>query len=133
MTLIRHFAVFPLALLALLPLLSCSAEIEPEPSTVSSTTTDVGALAEEEDSFRDSYEVVRGDTLIAIADRFGVDLNDLVRENNIADPTMIYVGQILLIPPPPNKDDGPLLTIPPPTDPQLPTVEPTTSVSENET
>ena len=133
MTLIRHFAVFPLALLALLPLLSCSAEIEPEPSTVSSTTTDVGAVAEEEDSFRDSYEVVRGDTLIAIADRFGVDLNDLVRENNIADPTMIYVGQSLLIPPPPNKDDGPLLTIPPPTDPQLPTVEPTTSVSENET
>ena len=59
MTLIRHFAVFPLALLALLPLLSCSAEIEPEPSTVSSTTTDVGAVAEEEDSFRDSYEVVR--------------------------------------------------------------------------
>ena len=106
MTLIRHFAVFPLALLALLPLLSCSAEIEPEPSTVSSTTTDVGAVAEEEDSFRDSYEVVRGDTLIAIADRFGVDLNDLVRENNIADPTMIYVGQILLIPPPPNKDDS---------------------------
>ena len=40
-------------------------------------------------------KVVKGDTLIAISDRFGIDLNDLVRENNIADPTLIYVGQVL--------------------------------------
>jgi LysM repeat protein len=80
--------------------------------------------------FRETYTVVRGDTLIAIADRFGIHLNDLVRENNIADPTMIYVGQVLLIPPPPSEGDGPLLTISPPTDPLLPTLEPTTSLAQ---
>ena len=90
----------------------------------------VGEDKQAEEVFRATYEVVRGDTLIAIADRFGIHLNDLVRENNIADPTMIYVGQILLIPPPPDKDDGPLLTIPPPTDPQLPVLEPTTSLGK---
>ena len=82
--------------------------------------------ANQVDEFRETYVVVRGDTLIAIADRFGIHLNDLVRENNIADPTMIYVGQVLLIPPPPSDADGPLLTISPPTDPLLPTLEPTT-------
>tara|TARA_Y100001970_G_scaffold279427_1_gene386738 strand:+ start:1326 stop:1721 length:396 start_codon:yes stop_codon:yes gene_type:complete len=109
--------------------LACAAQknptppIDTSPSSVSKTT----ASAVEE--FREKYVVVRGDTLIAIADRFGIDLNDLVRENNIADPTLIYVGQVLLIPPPPDEGDGPLLTIPPPTDPLLPTVEPTTSTS----
>ncbi len=92
----------------------------PEPET-EETIPDV-------EEFRETYIVVRGDTLIAIADQFGIHLNDLVRENNIADPTMIYVGQVLLIPPPPSEEDGPLLTIPPPTDPLLPTLEPTSSI-----
>ncbi len=73
------------------------------------------------------YTVVRGDTLIQIADRHGIHLNDLVRVNNIADPTMIFVGQILLIPPPPDPDAGPLLTIAPATDPVLPPLLPTTT------
>ena len=73
------------------------------------------------------YTVVRGDTLIQIADRHGIHLNDLVRVNNIADPTMIFVGQILLIPPPPDPDAGPMLTIAPATDPVLPPLLPTTT------
>ena len=55
-----------------------------------------------------------------IATRFDIDLNALVRENGIADPTRIYVGQQLLIPPPPEDDERPLLTIAPPTNPDLP-------------
>tara|TARA_Y100001936_G_C15856309_1_gene550003 strand:- start:185 stop:580 length:396 start_codon:yes stop_codon:yes gene_type:complete len=97
--------------------------IDTSPSSLSKTTTSVV------EEFREKYVVVRGDTLISISDRFGIDLNALVRENNIADPTLIYVGQVLLIPPPPDESDGPLLTIPPPTDPLLPTLEPTTSTS----
>ena len=131
MRLIRSSVALPVAPLVLVLVLACAPEVKPEPPTVSSTAVAVSEAEQEDEEFRDTYEVVRGDTLIAIADRFGVDLNDLVRENNIADPTMIYVGQILLIPPPPNKDDGPLLTIPPPTDPQLPTLEPTTSVEKS--
>jgi len=127
---IRRFVASPFAILVLISLVACTPEIKPEPVKVSSTALKVGDVTQTEEVFRATYEVVRGDTLIAIADRFGIHLNDLVRENNIADPTMIYVGQILLIPPPPDKDDGPLLTIPPPTDPQLPVLEPTTSLEE---
>ncbi len=73
------------------------------------------------------YSVVRGDTLIRIAERHGIHLNDLVRANNIADPTVIYVGQILMIPPPPDAAAGPALTVAPATDPILPPLLPTTS------
>ena len=73
------------------------------------------------------YTVEKGDTLIRIADRHGIHLNDLVRVNNIADPTMIFVGQLLLIPPPPGPETGPQLTIAPATDPILPPLLPTTS------
>jgi LysM repeat protein len=127
---IRNFVASPFAILMFIPLVACAAEIKSEPGTVGSTAVIVDEVKQDEEAFRATYEVVRGDTLIAIADRFGIHLNDLVRENNIADPTRIYVGQILLIPPSPDKDGGPLLTIPPPTDPQLPMLEPTTSVGE---
>ena len=96
-----------------------SASTAPPIATPTTTTTEPELLA--------PYTVVRGDTLIQIADRHGIHLNDLVRVNNIADPTMIYVGQILLIPPPPDPNAGPLLTIPPATDPVLPPLLPTTT------
>ena len=73
------------------------------------------------------YTVVRGDTLIRIADRYDIHLNDLVRVNNIADPTKIFVGQIIMIPPPPDPAAGPALTIAPATDPVLPPILPTTT------
>jgi murein DD-endopeptidase MepM/ murein hydrolase activator NlpD len=44
------------------------------------------------------YAVQRGDTLFRIATRYGLTVNDLVRANNISDPTTIYAGQQLLIP-----------------------------------
>lgn len=75
------------------------------------------------------YTVVRGDTLIQIADRYDIHLNDLVRVNNIADPTKIFVGQILMIPPPPDPTAGPALTIAPATDPVLPPLLPTTTAA----
>lgn len=45
-----------------------------------------------------TYTVRVGDTLSAIAARFGVSLSALVRANGIADPNRIYVGQRLTIP-----------------------------------
>ena len=45
-----------------------------------------------------SYTVQSGDTLFTIAQRFGVPLETLVTLNQIADPSVISVGQVLLIP-----------------------------------
>lgn len=44
------------------------------------------------------YTVRPGDTLIGIAYRFGVNYWDIVRANNITNPSRIYVGQRLFIP-----------------------------------
>ena len=39
------------------------------------------------------YTVVSGDTLSAIADRFGVSVQQIVDLNNIGNPNLIYPGQ----------------------------------------
>jgi len=44
-----------------------------------------------------TYTVVAGDNLTKIANSFGVTVDYLVQKNNIADPNLIYVGQILKI------------------------------------
>ena len=45
-----------------------------------------------------SYTVVRGDTLAAIARRFGVSTTAIATQNGITNPNLIYVGQVLQIP-----------------------------------
>lgn len=45
-----------------------------------------------------TYTVVRGDTLSAIAAKFGTTVADLVSANNITNPNLIYPGQVLIIP-----------------------------------
>jgi peptidoglycan/xylan/chitin deacetylase (PgdA/CDA1 family) len=44
------------------------------------------------------YVVRPGDTIWAIAQRFGTTVEAITRANNLADPSRIQVGQILLIP-----------------------------------
>lgn len=65
-----------------------------------------------------TYVVQRGDTLSAIARRFGTTVTAIVQANNIPNPNLIYVGQVLLIPvgggtPPPTVTPGPSPTPPP--------------------
>ena len=45
-----------------------------------------------------SYVVAPGDTLGDIAARFGVTVDALVAANNIADPNLVQVGQVLAVP-----------------------------------
>ncbi|HUV93632.1 MAG TPA: LysM domain-containing protein, partial [Anaerolineae bacterium] len=45
-----------------------------------------------------SYAVRAGDTLAKIATRFGVTLEQIVEANDIEDPNLIEVGQVLIIP-----------------------------------
>jgi murein DD-endopeptidase MepM/ murein hydrolase activator NlpD len=44
------------------------------------------------------YTVVAGDTLGEIATRFGVTVEEMVAANGLADPDVLEVGQVLLIP-----------------------------------
>ncbi len=46
----------------------------------------------------DSYVVQRGDTLSAIARRFGLATADLALANHLSNPSLIFVGQTLAIP-----------------------------------
>ena len=41
--------------------------------------------------------VKSGDTLASIADRYGVESNDILSENGITDPNLV-VGQVLVVP-----------------------------------
>jgi LysM repeat protein len=45
-----------------------------------------------------TYVVKAGDTMFAIAQRFGVTLTALVQANQVPPPYIIYVGQVLIIP-----------------------------------
>jgi LysM repeat protein len=45
-----------------------------------------------------TYKVKSGDTLTAIAARFGTTTRELVRLNGLADPSRLRVGQILKLP-----------------------------------
>lgn len=47
-----------------------------------------------------TYTVGRGDTLSAVAAAFGVTVADVLKANDIANPNLILVGQMLLIPAP---------------------------------
>ena len=43
------------------------------------------------------YSVVLGDTLGKISSRFGVSVDELVKLNNITNPNLIYVGEVLKV------------------------------------
>ena len=51
-----------------------------------------------EDITSPEYYVVRpGDNLFSIADRYGLELNEILRLNRLENPNVIYPGQILKI------------------------------------
>ncbi len=61
---------------------------EPTATTVAPTTVSVGPT---------TYRVERGDTLNELSARFGVPVSELVSLNSIADPDLIFTGQVLRI------------------------------------
>jgi LysM repeat protein len=64
-------------------------DTSPEPSTTTSTTVAGGS----------TYVIQSGDTLGAIAARFGVPVDAIAAANGITDPDSIQVNQELTIPP----------------------------------
>lgn len=71
-------------------------------STNRATAAGEGAIGEfcfnyEPDSFC-TYAVQPGDTLASIAHRHGVSLHHLIAVNNLMNPDLIFVGQVLRLP-----------------------------------
>ena len=52
------------------------------------------------------HVVKAGETLSGIAESYGVSLQDLIRANGITNPSLIWVGQELVIPPAPPASEG---------------------------
>lgn len=48
------------------------------------------------------YVVIAGDTLSRIADEFNTSIETIIELNNIIDPNIIEVGQVIKLPPPPS-------------------------------
>ena len=73
---------------------------EPSPTSTEAAllppTRPVSPVLEPGMDFR--YEVQRGDTLSAIARRYGITVKELVEANDIPNPNLIYPGQKLVIP-----------------------------------
>lgn len=63
------------------------------------TATSTATLAQPTVVAAATYVVQSGDTLSAIAARLGVSVEALASHNNISDPSRIYVGQVIVIPP----------------------------------
>jgi LysM repeat protein len=76
-----------------------------------------------------SYVVKPGDTLSAIARSFNTTISAIVAANNIANPNLIYAGQVLIIPtagePPPTPE--------PPPNPEPPSTDCTYTVQRGDT
>lgn len=64
------------------------------------TTTTSTTLPPTTTTIPKRYKVQNGDTLGAIARRFGLDYSELLTLNNISNPDHIFRGQNLKIPPP---------------------------------
>jgi D-alanyl-D-alanine carboxypeptidase len=77
----------PFATPSVSPMSSGGHSLTPSPPIVSPTSTPIDAL----------YVVQAGDTLGAIAARFGVSLDVLMQANGITDPASLQVGQVLTI------------------------------------
>jgi LysM repeat protein len=70
----------------------------PEPSTPPSPTAAPATANPTPAATLRTYRVQSGDTLSAIATRFGTTVRAIVDLNNLADPNRLSVGQVLLIP-----------------------------------
>ncbi len=75
-----------------------TSEVGISPPSAPTTPTNPSSLATPSSPAVQEYHVQPGDTLGAIADRFGVSIEELVVANNLADPNRLDVGQVLLIP-----------------------------------
>lgn len=73
----------------------------PTPVVAGAPTSAVPGATGEPAQNPGTYVVAEGDSLYAIALRFGVELDAIIAANGLSDPNDIQVGQELIIPPKP--------------------------------
>ena len=76
--------------------IACTDRTQPRASTPSTPAPAVTPVVVPDEPL--TYTVVAGDFLSEIANRFEVELDDLIELNNIDDAALIEVGQVLVIP-----------------------------------
>lgn len=97
----RYLAVMALAL----GLGACATRqpapvVERKPALAPEAPVAAPAAAPDAEKLPPTYTVKRGDTLVGIALQFGLDYRELAAWNNIVNPNVILVGQVLAIGPP---------------------------------
>jgi LysM repeat protein len=84
------------------PVVASQAPASPEPSTASAPPASSAAGSPsptaQATTSGETYRIKRGDTLIAIAGRYGTTVKVLMDLNNIDDPSKLRIGQILELP-----------------------------------
>ncbi len=68
------------------------------PSAPAGKVPGLAAPAAANPSFTETYTVVQGDNLWALAQKFGTTINDLAAANNISDPSKLSIGEQLHVP-----------------------------------
>lgn len=72
-------------------------EVAPVPDDPEQPVTPEPVVEPEPTKRIEKYTVVRGDTLSAIAQRYGTSYLRIAKDNNIQNPNLIYPGQMLVI------------------------------------
>lgn len=88
--------------LVALGLTACSTPPRTKPATITDRSTPVASAPTQEPVPPGFYRVKRGDTLIRIALDNGQSYRDIAAWNNITDPNLIEVDQVLRVKPPPS-------------------------------
>jgi nucleoid-associated protein YgaU len=70
----------------------------PQPQVGDTGSADQDTTDETDKAPPGAYVVEAGDTLYAIATRFGIEMETLAEANGISDPSALQVGQVLVIP-----------------------------------
>lgn len=82
-----------------IPTMPVILDITPAPTLdIDATATAYASAPRSTPTIAALYVVQAGDTLSAIAERFGVTVDELVAANNLTDPNFLQPGQTLLIP-----------------------------------
>ena len=89
--------------LVALGLTACSTPPRTKPATITDRSTPVVSTPAQEPVPPGFYRVKRGDTLIRIALDNGQSYRDIAAWNNITDPNLIEVDQVLRVKPPPSS------------------------------